>query len=230
MKCNHCNAQPMKSCSNTECVYFGKPILPAEAQFCPKCGFALTGTAVKEKDISMFFPIKGLYPDSKLSDVLINATLYDKLEIEGVGCNRTYVKCVGCSVFFTDDRLDSINLFCDSKMPLHLSKLGFSWTSSIEEWIRLLKQLKFTVLQIRKHVNSFCDGIHYQWFSQYVATAFDQSVKIMLLCDEGCEVMPSECGAILSMSLVLPCYVDASGGTYQNYELNNSYGDPIKQL
>ena len=68
MRCNHCNGEhpdnfkfcpvtgkeiehPMKACSNPDCDNYEKHILPVEAKFCPKCGSALTGTAIKKKDI-----------------------------------------------------------------------------------------------------------------------------------------------------------------------------------
>ena len=244
MRCNHCNGEhpdnfkfcpvtgkeiehPMKACSNPDCDNYEKHILPVEAKFCPKCGSALTGTAIKKKDIDMFFPIKEIYPDSKLSDVLKNASLYD--QIEDVGCNCAYVDFSAGCAHFRDDRLDSIGFGLEGGMPSHLSKLGFSWTSSIDEWIRLLKQLKFTVLQIRKHNNTVHDGVHYHWQSIYVATASDQSVKIELTCSEGEDVIPTE-PRVEGMALILPCYVGPFGDTYQNYELYYSYGDPIKAL
>lgn len=243
--CIHCNGEhpedfkfcpvtgqeiepPMKSCSNTECVYCGKPMLPVEARFCPKCGSTLAGNAIKKKDIDMFFPIKEIYPDSKLSDVLRKTSLY--AEIESMGCNCAYVSFDEGSAHFRDDRLDMMAFGNDDKMPLRLSKLGFSWDSSFDEWIRLLKQLKFTILRVREPHNCFLYDVDYSWESLYVATASDESLKIELVCDDGVEVVPSAFKIVRAMTLILPCYVGPFGDTYQNYELHYSHGHPIKRL
>ena len=44
--CNECGAKlepQLKSCSNKDCPDYGKAILPAEAKFCPRCGYAIGG-------------------------------------------------------------------------------------------------------------------------------------------------------------------------------------------
>ena len=245
IRCKHCNGehpddykfcpvtgkeleQPLKACSNPDCDNFEKSILPVEARFCPKCGYALAGTSIKKKDIDMFFPIKEIYPDSKLSDVLKNASLYDEIEI--CGCNRVEV-CFdeGCAGF-RDDRLESMAFHNDDKMPLRLSKLGFRWDLSFDEWIRLLKQLKFTIFRVREPHNAILSDGEYRWESLYVAKSSDESLKIELVCDDGIEVEPSAFKIVRVMILILPCYVGPFGDTYQNYELHYSHGHPIKVL
>ncbi len=44
--CNECGAKlepQLKSCTNEDCPDYGKAILPAEAKFCPRCGYAIGG-------------------------------------------------------------------------------------------------------------------------------------------------------------------------------------------
>ena len=44
--CNECGAKlepQLKSCTNKDCPDYGKAILPAEAKFCPRCGYAIGG-------------------------------------------------------------------------------------------------------------------------------------------------------------------------------------------
>ena len=44
--CNECGAKlepQLKSCTNKDCPDYGKAILPAEAKFCPCCGYAIGG-------------------------------------------------------------------------------------------------------------------------------------------------------------------------------------------
>ena len=44
--CNECGAKlepQLKACSNKDCPDYGKAILPAEAKFCPRCGYAIGG-------------------------------------------------------------------------------------------------------------------------------------------------------------------------------------------
>ena len=60
MKCPHCKGEhpddfkfcpvtgsklepQLKACSNKDCPDYGKAILPAEAKFCPRCGYAIGG-------------------------------------------------------------------------------------------------------------------------------------------------------------------------------------------
>ena len=44
--CNECGAKlepQLKACTNKDCPDYGKAILPAEAKFCPRCGYAIGG-------------------------------------------------------------------------------------------------------------------------------------------------------------------------------------------
>lgn len=72
MSCKHCNGEhllpvtgkelelPLKSCSNPECVDFGKAFLPVEAKFCPRCGQKISVENLPQESLETVFCVNGV--------------------------------------------------------------------------------------------------------------------------------------------------------------------------
>ncbi len=103
--CNECGAKlepQLKACSNKDCPDYGKAILPAEAKFCPRCGYAIGGYVSNNNERNVVAMDKEVFT--------VEGVSFTMIKVQGA----TYI--MGAS----DNDLDA----CVIEKPAHKEKIS----------------------------------------------------------------------------------------------------------